>query len=106
MDKGGGVCVTEGVAVARRQSRFPFERFVEGEEVILLCLQGLVLEDFAVPFGAVLGEGVRLEERRGCDGSEKVVRKGEAGALCLFLAVPEAVEVLWNAGVLLPQLCE
>ena len=64
---------------------------MEGEEVIFPYLQGLVLGDFAVPFGAVLGEGVHLEELGECDGGEKVVRKGEAGALCLFLSVPEAV---------------
>ena len=85
------MCGTEGVAAARRQSRFPFESFVEGEEVILPHLKGLILGDFAVPFGAVLWEGVRLEEQGGCDGNKKVIPKGEAGALCLFLAVPETV---------------
>ena len=73
MDKSGGVCQTEGVTAARRYSQFLFERFVEEEEVILPCFQGMVLWDFAVPFGAVLGEQVQLEERRGCDGGEKVV---------------------------------
>ena len=66
----------------------------------------MVLGDLAVPFGVVLREGVRLEEQRGCDGDKKVVGKGEAGALCLVLAVPEAVEVLWNSEVLFPQLSE
>ena len=57
MDEGSVVCGTEGVAADRRQSRFPFEIFVEGEEVILPRLQGLVLGDFAIPLGAVLGGG-------------------------------------------------
>ena len=73
VDKGGGVCGTEGVAAACRQSRLPFESFVEEEELILPCLQGLVLGDFAVLFGAVLGEGFCLEERGGYNGGEKVV---------------------------------
>ena len=88
MDEGGGVCGTEGVAAACCQSQLPFESFVEGEEIILPRLQGLVLGDFAVPFGAVLGEGVRLEERGGCDGGEKVVQKGGTGALFLFSGRP------------------
>ena len=73
MDKGGGVCGTKGVAAARCWSLFLFERFLEGEEVILPCLHGLVLWYFFVPFGAVLGERVRLEEQRGCDGGKNVV---------------------------------
>ena len=91
MDEGGRVCGTKGVAAARRQYRLPFESFVEGEEVILPHLQGLFFGDFAVPIGAVLGEGVSLEEQGGCDGREKVVQEGEAGALRFFLAVPEPV---------------
>ena len=35
---------------------------MEGEEIILPRLQGLVLGYFVAPFGAVLGEGVSLEE--------------------------------------------
>ena len=85
------MCGTEGVDAARRQSRLPFESFVKGEEVILPRLQGLVFWDFSVPLGAVLGEGVLLEEQGGCDGGEKVVREGEDGALRIFLAVPEPV---------------
>ena len=73
VDKVGGVCRTEGVATARHQSRFLFKSFVEGEKVILPCLQDLVLGNFAVPFGAILWGGVRLEEQRGCNGGEKVV---------------------------------
>ena len=65
MDEGGGVCGTEGVAAAHRQYQFPFDSFLEGEELILPFLQGLVLGDFAVLFGSVLGEGVHLEERGG-----------------------------------------
>ena len=106
MYEGDRVCGTKGVAAAHRQSRFMFEGFVEGEEVITPRLQGLVLGDFPILLGVALGEGVRLEEQGGCDVGEKVVRKGEAGALRLFLAVPESVEVLWKVGVLLPQLCE
>ena len=73
MDEGGGVCVTKGVAAACHQYQFPFKRFVEGEELVLPCLQDLVLGNFAVPFGAILWGGVRLEEQRGCNGGEKVV---------------------------------
>ena len=91
MDEGGKVCGIKGVATACRQYRLPFDRFVEGEEVILPRLQVLVLWDYSVPLGAVLGEGFRLEERGGCGGREKVVRKGEAGALRLFLSIPETV---------------
>ena len=60
MDEGVGVCQTEGVAAARRQSRFPFESFLEGGGVILPRLQGLVFWDSSVPLGEVLGEGVCL----------------------------------------------
>ena len=91
MDEGGRVCGTKGVATACRQSQLPFESFVEGRKIILPRLQGLVIGDFAVSFGAVLGGVVRLEEQGGCDGSKKVVQKGEFGALCLFLAVPKAI---------------
>ena len=91
VDEDGGVCGSEGVATARRQSPYPSKSFVEGEEVILPRLQGLVLGDFAIPLGAVLGGGARLEELVGCDDGEKVVQKGEAGALCLFLAFPDPV---------------
>ena len=102
MGEGGGVCGSKGVAAARRQSHFPFEIFLEGEEVIPPRLQGLVFRDFAVPLGAVLGEVVCLDEKGGCDGGKKVVKKWEAGALRLFLAIPEPVQVLWYVGVLLP----
>ena len=61
MDEGDGVSGTEGVTAARRQYQFSFESFLEGEEVILPCFQGLILWDFALPFGAILGERVRLE---------------------------------------------
>ena len=64
---------------------------MEGDELILPSLQGLVFWDFAVPLGVVLGEVVLLEEKRVCDGGEKVFQKWEAGALRIFLAVPEPV---------------
>ena len=71
MDKDGGVFISEGVSAARYQSRLPFKSRVEGGGgVILPRLQGLVFRDFSVPFGAVLGEGVHLEERGGFDGGE------------------------------------
>ena len=91
MDEDGGVCRSKGVSAARCQSCFPFESLVEEEEVILQRLQGLVLRDFTVPLGVVLGEVVLLEEKRVCDGGEKVFQKWEAGALRIFLAVPEPV---------------
>ena len=61
MDEDGGVCGSEGVDAARRQFRFLFERIVEGEEVILPRLQGLVFQYSAIPLGAALGGGVSLE---------------------------------------------
>ena len=106
MDEGGGVCRSEGVAAACRQSCFLFKSFLEGEEVILPRLQGLVFRYFAVPLGAVLWEGVCLEDQGRCDGSKKVVRNWEAGVLRLFLAFHDPVQVLWYVGVLLPHLCE
>ena len=57
------MCGSEGVAAACRRSCLLFESLVEGEEVIFPRLQGLVFRDFSVPLGAVLGEGVHLEER-------------------------------------------
>ena len=70
VDDDGGVCGSKGAAAACRQYHLPFKILVEGEELILPRLQGLVLRDFFVPLGAVLREGVRLEEQGGCDGGE------------------------------------
>ena len=70
VDEDGEVCGSEGFTAARRQSRLLLESLVEGEEVILPRLQGLVFRDFVVPLGAVLGGGVRLEEQVRCDGGK------------------------------------
>ena len=75
VDGDDGVCGFEGVGADRQQSCLLFKSLVEGGGVILPRLQGMVLWDFAVPLGEVLGEGVRLEEQGGCNSGKKVVQK-------------------------------
>ena len=100
LDGGGGRA--EGVSAGARGSLLAFDGELGFASPLFSGRPGLGCRELRVPHRTLDGEAAGCEQRLGGSSSEPFVGDGQSGSGGFFLGVLESVDVLGDAGILLP----